>query len=43
VTQLAGAKFANPPLAGQVWARLIIPATAAPAEIQAEVRAIHEK
>ena len=43
VTSLTAATFAHPPAADQPWVRMNMPATADPAEIQAEVQEMHDK
>ena len=43
VTPLTAASFAHPPAADQPWVRMNMPATADPAELQAEIEDLHEK
>ena len=42
VTPFTAATFANPPATDWPWVRLNMPATADPAEIQAEVHEMHD-
>ena len=43
VTQLTAGTFAQPPDADRPWVRMNMPATADPAEIQAEIQEMHDK
>ncbi len=43
VTPLTAASFTHPPAADQPWVRMNMPATADPAELQAEIEDLHEK
>ncbi len=43
VTALSAANFAEPPANDRPWVRMNMPATAEPAEIQAEVQDLHDK